>query len=347
MSKPKHILVIRLSAMGDVAMTVPILRAIVAQHPDVKLTVLTKPFFKPLFRNIPNLTVFEADINGNHKGIVGLWKLSKSLNKTNFEVVADLHNVLRSKVLNFFFFGKKIVQIDKGRQEKKALIKGHTFNQLKTTHERYAEVFEKLGYKLDLTNPTFPMPKDLQPKHLEILGKDSKKWIGIAPFATHEGKMYALDLIAKVIKNLSQEHKVILFGAANEEAQLLDQLESQFDNVINLAGKLSLNEELDIISNLDAMLSMDSGNAHLAAMLGIKVITVWGVTHPYAGFLPFNQPIESAILADRTKFPKIPTSVYGNKLPQGYEQAINSISPEHICSKLIDVLNQKSPIPEE
>lgn len=338
MSKPKHILVIRLSAMGDVAMTVPVLKALVAQNPNVNLTVLTKPFFKPLFRNIPNLSVFEAEINEKHKGVFGLWKLSRALKKTKFDAVADLHNVLRSNVLKFFFFGKQVAQIDKGRQEKKALTSGQTFKQLKTTHKRYAEVFETLGFKLDLTHPVFPKKETLNPKHLQIIGNDSKKLIGIAPFAAFEGKMYPIDLMTKVIEQLSQDYKIILFGAKNEEAQLLDHISNPFENVINLAGKLSLSEELDVISNLDVMLAMDSGNAHLAAMLGVNVITVWGVTHPYAGFLPFNHSIDSVVLADRTQYPKIPTSVYGNKLPQGYENAMSSITPEQIISKLIKVL---------
>ena len=86
------------------------------------------------------------------------------------------------------------------------------------------------------------------------------------------------------------------------------------------------------------MLSMDSGNAHLAAMLGKKVITIWGVTHPYAGFAPFNQPDDYALLADREKFPFIPTSVYGNTFPEGYENAAGSISAEEIIAKITSVI---------
>jgi len=82
------------------------------------------------------------------------------------------------------------------------------------------------------------------------------------------------------------------------------------------------------------MLSMDSGNAHIAAMLGKKVITLWGVTHPYAGFYPFNQNMDLAILSDRNKYPKIPTSVYGNKHANDYQDVMRSISPKTIESKL-------------
>lgn len=338
MSKQIHILVIRLSAMGDVAMTVPVIRALTTQYPNVKITVLTRSFFKPFFKNIPNVCVFEADIKGKHKGVFGLWKLSKALKKTQFDVVADLHNVLRSKILKFFFFGKKVVQIDKGRQEKKALIEGELFEPLTTTHQRYADVFTQLGFQIELNSPTFPKKANLDSKVFQHMSLDSKKWIGIAPFAAFKGKMYPLDLMEKVIENLIKEHKVILFGAGNSEATILERIANQYDGVINLAGKYSLDEELEIISNLDLMLAMDSGNAHLAAMLGVKVITIWGVTHPYAGFLPFNHPIDSGVLADRTQYPKIPTSVYGNKFPKGYENAMRSISPAQIISKILVAL---------
>nr|WP_321234005.1 glycosyltransferase family 9 protein [uncultured Psychroserpens sp.] len=338
MPTPKHILVIRLSAMGDVAMTIPVLRAFTAQYPNVKLTVVTKPFFRPFFKTIPNVEVFEANIKTKHKGVFGLWKLSKELKALQFDVVADLHNVLRSRILKLFFFGKQVVQIDKGRQEKKALTNGQSFKQLKTTHQRYADVFEKLGFKIDLTHPVFPKKANLSSKYLDVIGSDLKPWIGIAPYAAFVGKMYPIDLMKTVIEALSKTHKIILFGAGNNEAQNLEAIANPIENTINLAGKFSLEEELDIISNLDLMLAMDSGNAHLASMLGVKVITIWGVTHPYAGFLPFNHTMDSVILADRKVYPKIPTSVYGNKLPEGYQNAMRSISPEVIIEKAITAL---------
>ncbi|MDG5491125.1 glycosyltransferase family 9 protein [Psychroserpens sp. SPM9] len=335
MPKPKHILVIRLSAMGDVAMTVPVLRAFVTQYPEVHLTVLTQPFFKPLFRAIPNVSVYEADIKGKHKGVFGLWKLSRALKALHFDAVADLHNVLRSKILKVFFFGKPIVQIDKGRQEKKALVNGQSFKALKTTHQRYADVFEALGFPVDLSQPVFPKKAKLDSKYLEHIGTDTKPWIGIAPFAAFEGKMYPLDALETVISQLSNSYKILLFGAGNEEAQTLESISNRFDTVVNMAGKFSFEQELDIISNLDVMLAMDSGNAHLAAMLGVKVITIWGVTHPYAGFLPFNQSMDTALVADRKQYPKIPTSIYGNSFPKGYENAIRTVAPSTVVSKLV------------
>ena len=126
----------------------------------------------------------------------------------------------------------------------------------------------------------------------------------------------------------------MLFGGGKKEIEILNTLSSDKENVINMAGKIKFPQELQLISNLDVMLSMDSGNAHIAAMFGVKVITLWGATHPYAGFSPFNQPLENALVSDRNLYPKLPTSVYGNKKVEGYEDAMRTISVEKIVSSI-------------
>ncbi|MBN4085516.1 glycosyltransferase family 9 protein, partial [Flavobacteriaceae bacterium AH-315-B10] len=244
--------------MGDVAMTVPVLRAFTEQYPEVNITVLTREFFRPFFRDLDNVRVFPAEVKAKHKGFIGLWKLSKELKKLNIDAIADLHNVLRSKILKLFLFRIKCIQIDKGRAGKKALVSGKVFKQLKTTHQRYADVFEKLGFKLDLSNPSFPKQSILNDKALAVVGSDTLKWIGVAPFAVHESKMYPLNLMKEVIATLSKTHKILLFGGGQQEVEILNSIENDFENFINLAGKLSLSEELDVISKLDVLLSMDS-----------------------------------------------------------------------------------------
>ena len=323
--------------MGDVAMTVPVLKALTAQYPELKIKVVTRAFFEPFFQDLKNVEVYSADLKEKHKGIFGLYKLSKELKALKFDAVADLHNVLRSKILKLFFTGKKVVQIDKGRAEKKALTSGKYFQQLKSTHQRYADVFKALGFPLDLSRPTFPRPKPLSTNLSQFISNTERKVVGIAPFAAHKSKMYPLEKMENVISELSKNYNIILFGGGKSEVEALNEIDSKNSNVSSVAGKLTLNEELILISNLDVMLSMDSGNAHLAAMLGIKTITIWGVTHPFAGFAPFNQPEEYALLADRKQFPLIPTSIYGNKFPDGYENAAGSILVDAIINKVIAV----------
>ena len=344
MPKIKHILVFRLSAMGDVAMTVPVLRAFAAQYPDVKLTVVSRPFFKPFFNGIPNLNFVAIDLKERHKGFLGLIRLYKDLKKLNIDAVADLHNVLRSKIVRTLFAlsGKKTAFVDKGRDGKKALTRAENkvFKPLKPMFERHKEVFRQLGFEIDLKNPVFPEKADLTPEVLNITGIKNKKWIGIAPFAQYDSKVYPQDMIQQVIDRLceNQEYSIFLFGGGNKEIEILNQLAKGKENVITVAGKLKLEEEIKLISNLDLMLSMDSGNSHIAAMLGIKVITLWGATHPYAGFLPFNQELSTALVSDREKYPLLPTSVYANKKVEGYEDAMRSIPVEKVVTVIQDEL---------
>lgn len=344
-NKPHHILVIRLSAMGDVAMTVPVLIAFTTTYPELKVTILTKDFLKPIFLKIPNVTVYAADVKGKHKGVLGLYHLFKELKNIKVDAVADLHNVLRSTILKIFFksVGIPVFQINKGRKEKSALTTTNkkVFKQLKTTHQRYADVFEKLGYLIDLSKVSLLSRLPLNANVKKIIGEKTEKWIGIAPFAAYEGKMYPLYLMEKIIAQLlkSGENKILLFGGGVKEIKILNGIQNRLNGkVTSIAGELSFTEELAVISNLDVMLSMDSGNGHLAANYGIPVITLWGVTHPYAGFAPFGQPIEHAILSDRESYPLIPTSVYGNKVPAGYNDVMKTILPDDVVQKILEVI---------
>lgn len=346
MSGKKHIIAIRLSAMGDVAMTVPVLRALSAQYPNVKVTVVSREQFRPFFDNIENINFFAVDVNGTHKGFFGLIKLYKELKKKKVYAVADLHNVLRSKVVTALFRlkGKKTATFNKAREEKKALTrrKNKIFVPLMPVADRYAQVFEKLGFPIDLSNPVFPEAQQLTPDVLQFTGNKNRKWIGIAPFAQHRNKIYPSDLMKEVIKSLSQDnsYRLFLFGGGKRETEALKRYAKEKENIIVVAGKLKLKQELQLISNLDVMLSMDSGNAHMAAMMGRPVVTLWGATHPYAGFAPFNQPFENALVSDREKFPLLPTSVYGNKKVEGYEDAMRTILPEDVVNKINEVIKK-------
>ena len=330
----------RLSAMGDVAMTIPVLRAFVKQYPTVQLTVISRPFFKPLFDGIPNVSFFDFDEKERHKGFLGLLRLFQDLKELQIDAFADLHNVLRSQIIRnlFALSGKKIAAVDKGRKEKKELTRADNkvFRPLPTMFERHAKVFEELGYTLDLSSPNFPKKAALNQEIISIIGTNYQKLIGIAPFAQYDSKVYPLDLMQKVVDQLAENnsHTILLFGGGNKEIELLNSLAANKENVIVIVGKIKFQQELQLISNLDVMLSMDSGNAHIAAMLGVNIITLWGATHPLAGFSPFNQPLENALLSDRNLFPKLPTSVYGNKKVAGYDDAMRTILPETIVLRI-------------
>lgn len=346
MPTPKHILIIRLSALGDVAMTIPVILSLLHDQKDLKISVLTKTSYGKLFKDIPSINLIPAEVKTKHKGLKGLNRLSRDLKTFQFDAVADLHNVLRSKVLRFFlrFQGLKIKSIKKGRSEKRALTrpKNKKFKPLKPTTQRYADVFKKLGFKIDLSNPKHLPTPDLNPKIIHDLNFfKPKKHIGIAPFAAHDGKTYPADLMQEVLKKLAENKdiNIYLFGGGELEMSRLHNWALPYSNVYCIAGKYDFTIELDLIANLDLMLSMDSGNGHLAAMYGVKVITLWGQTHPYAGFAPFQQSKHEQILADRKQYPLLPISIYGNKKISGYEKVMRSISPEDVVSKVNSVLD--------
>lgn len=332
----------RLSAMGDVAMMVPVLRAFVSQNPEIKITIISRPFFKPLFDTIPNVSFFAFDEIKRHKGFLGLLQLYRDLKVLQIDAFADLHNVLRSKVVRTLFAlsGKKTAFVDKGRSEKVALTRPENkiFKPLTTMFERHTKVFQELGFAVDLSNPTFPEKAVLGKEISILIGESNKKLIGIAPFAQYGSKVYPLDLMQEVIDKLAENtnYKILLFGGGKKEIELLTSFSKDKENVVVVAGKIKFQQELQLISNLDVMLSMDSGNAHLAAMFGVKVITLWGATHPFTGFSPFNQPLENALVSDRNLFPKLPTSVYGNKKVEGYEEAMRTIAPDSIVKAIIN-----------
>ncbi len=337
MPATKHLLIIRLSAMGDVAMTMPVVYAFAKANPTLKISFLSKSFFRPIVAQLPNVTFIPAEVETIHKGVSGMWKLSRTLKKMGITHVADLHNVIRSKMLRAFL-NLPSASIDKGRQEKKALtsVENKVLKQLTTTIKRYQITIDALGFE-KVTPLSLPKPNRSEAV-TKFTESSQKKWLGIAPFAAHSGKQYPADLMNKVISEVDklESYDIFLFGAPNENAAL-EELSKDCKNTKIVAGSLPFNEEITLIGQLDGMLSMDSGNAHLAAMFGVPTITLWGVTHPYAGFAPFNQE-HNCILSDRAQFPEIPTSIYGNLVPEGYEEVMRTIPPAAILSKIQELV---------
>jgi len=341
---PRRIMAVRLSSLGDVAMLYPVLKVMEQNYPDTEILLVSRPFFRPVFQDLRNVRFIPADVDKKYKGLRGLWKLFRELKKYQPEIFLDLHDVLRTKILRSLFrlSGIPVKVINKGRKEKRRLVKRplKESKPLKTTHERYADVFRKAGFKVDLSDfkPVKPQP-DNQIRLFLTPFQDVKR-IGIAPLAKHPGKQYPLGGTKEVIARILQERpdiNIFLFGSPDEKA-LLDSINPDPDRVFNLAGIFPFDQELQLIGQLDLMLSMDSGNGHLAANYGVPVVTVWGITHPYAGFAPFGQKPEQQILPDTEKFPLLPCSIYGNIICPGYEKIWDDVLPEHIAEKVIQNL---------
>ena len=350
--KKEHILIIRFSALGDVAMAVPVVYSLARQYPDVRITVLSREYARPFFEDLaPNVGFMEADLKREYHGIKGLNALFRRLAAKQFTAVADLHNVLRSEFLRMRFnLGPyKVAHINKHRKGRRLLtsVNNKQLIQQPTSFQKYADVLEELGYPIELDfHSIFPegggdlslLPQDTQLSHL-----DAQLNIGIAPFAAHVGKVYPPHLMQQVIEQLTAKYpeaRIFLFGRGKREEELFPLWCSQYKACVYVSNILeSIKQELVLMSHLDVMLSMDSANMHLASLVATPVVSIWGATHPYAGFMGWNQGSENAI---QIPLDCRPCSIYGQKsCRRGDFACMNRIAPETIVERIGQILSLK------
>ena len=367
---------IRFSALGDIAMVVPVVYSLATQYPHLHVTVLSRGFARPLFEDLaPNISFMEADIKKEYHGVKGLNALYRRLAAKHFTKIADLHNVLRSEYLRLRFNmgAYRVEHINKHRHMRRRLVSNNNKvrEQLPTSFQNYADVFAKLGYpiKLQFTS-LFPpeggnlnlLPAIFGPK------KSFEQWIGIAPTAAHPGKVYPYPLMEQVIKNLitsastapqpdssfgricnptasnisicnaPPRRRFFLFGRGVEEDRLFTRWHEAMPECLPVSKHTeNLHQELIVMSHLDVMISMDSANMHLASLTGTPVVSIWGATHPYAGFMGYSQPPQNAIQVDSLDCR--PCSIYGQKACQRRDLAcMNRITPERIVSRVEEIL---------
>lgn len=336
----RTILITRFSAVGDIAMTIPLLYSLCEQYPNDRFIFVSRERFGQFFIDKPcNLCFKGIDLN-NYKGPTGLFRLYRELKSEKPDYFADLHDVLRTKILRTYFalFGHtKVRCIDKGRSEKRALTQenGKPKKQLKSTFERYRDVFTRLGFPFTPNfNSLFMEGKgNISEFNTLLPAKGTDKWIGIAPFARHEGKIYPLERMEKLVELLSAQSgiKLIFFGNGPREEKTIDAWCKKYANTVSFIGKSNFNGELRLISHLDAMICMDSANMHMASLAGVPAISIWGATSPLAGFLGWKQRREDCIelpLACR------PCSVFGNKPCKFGDYRCMAIDPQEIATRV-------------
>ncbi len=344
----RRVLVARFSSLGDVAMAIPVVYDACHNNPDTRFIFLTKAPLAPLFVNAPsNLTVKGVDVKSAYKGIRGIIRLFNELYRDyRFDTFVDLHDVLRTRIIGFLCRSKgiKISRIKKGRVEKKRLTRQNEkcLTQLPTSIERYTAALNEAGIATSgQFTSIYPEGKADTNIFADLASPKvpGEKWIAIAPFAAHESKIYPLDKMERVVAELSQRPnvKVFLFGGGPKEKETLGAWSRKYENVVSLADQRhGFPKELALLSNADVMVSMDSSNMHLSAMVGVPSISIWGATHPYCGFAGWNAREDMQIqlpLACR------PCSVFGNKpCAKGTLECLNGIAPKTIIDKIYNAI---------
>lgn len=332
-NRQPHVLILRFSALGDVAMTLPVVYSVARAYPDVRFTVATREFFARLFINPPeNVEVIGLDLKKRYHGVTGMIRLCRRLARLKPTAVADLHNVFRTWVIDTFFRlrGTHTAMVDKMRSERSRLLREKVMQT--PFVDRYRDVFSRLGY-----------PAETAFRSVFADGKADAPFearhpaVGIAPFARYYNKTYPPERMRQVAEILCRKGmRVYLFGARGSEAEELRQWAGSIRGCESVAGEYTLQQEMALMSQMDLMVSMDSANQHLAALTGARVLTIWGSTTPACGFTAFGHTASDGICMD---LGCQPCTVAGSPTcPRGHLDCLCTISPQAVASRIESIL---------
>ena len=347
----------RFSALGDVAMTIPVLYSACRCYPGIRFVMVTRPAFTGIFVNPPaNLTVVGVDIKNEYTGIRGLRRLVDRLvaEYGPFRFV-DLHNVLRTKVMTAFMRLDRVPcsTLEKPRRLRRKLTGRHhkVMLPLKSQRDYYRDVFLRADLPVaSRFDGLFDGPGSAPAQLFAAITApkpEGQKWIGIAPFSAHECKIYPADLMERVIAMLQAQAdagtdlRIFLFGGGAAEADWLDGVAAKYGACTSLADKrYGFPAELALFNHMDAVLTMDSGNMHLASIAGATLLSIWGATHPFCGFRAWGQTDRTTI---QVPLDCRPCSVYGNRPCHRDDLlCLRSIEPEDVFARIAAMAQLKN-----
>jgi len=339
----RNVLVMRLSVLGNVAMTIPVLYPVCKANPDTRFIMLTKMWPATMFHDRPvNLKVVDFDVKGHHHGLFGLLKLAAQLYKLyDIDAVADLHNVSGTWIIDAYLRarGAKIARLDREKPKRKALVTHKTNDPVTPIHERYRNVFRQLGFEAP-DNFTHLYDGCDWPQSPIVLEKEpDQRWIAISPFSSHTNKAYPLEQMEKVIAELAKNENywIFLMGGGKNEKIALRAIARKYKRVISMAEvKHKFIDEYALFAKCDLMLTMESANMHLASLVDLQAMTIWGPTSPACGYLGYNQIVEDDIQLDMDCRP---CSINGDKpCKYGDYRCLKNISPEYIAQHVIEAV---------
>lgn len=345
----RNVLIARFSALGDVAMSIPVVYSLCRTNEAVRFVYITRKVPASIFLNKPaNLEVLAIDLD-TYKGISGMRRLARELREAyGIDAFADLHGSLRTRLLRLFLglYGVRIAYIHKQRRRRSALTRARNkvMLPLTTSRAKYREVFWSLGLPREDSFDHIFQGAEPSPEVYAAATpprRPEEKWIAVAPFAAHAGKIYPLELMEQVVKELASRpnFKIFLFGAGQEETATFARWRAKYgEQLVNMAElRLGLPAEMALLRHSQVMLSMDSANMHLASLVRLRVVSIWGATHPYCGFMGWHQRREDAVQLDMVCRP---CSIYGNKpCRRGDYHCLRGIQPAYVLSHIDRLLH--------
>lgn len=344
----RRVLAVRYSAIGDVAIAIPVLYSACACHPDVRFVMLTRSSLTSMWVNRPaNLEVIGID-ESSYRGLGGAKRLMRLLGEEPFSVVIDLQNDKATRALRLYCWLHHIhtVKFNNAQSHKHDLSRrtNKVMLPLASSRARYREAFFKAGLPIDgHFNGLFGLHGKGDPKDFASVcaPKPPKphKWVGIAPFALYPEKEYPLEKMEEVIKSLAElpDTTIFILGGAGREEQKALEWAQKYPPVISMAGgHHHFNAELALMSHFDVLVTMDSVNMQLGSIANTPTISIWGATHHYCGSKGWHQSETDMI---QLPLPCRPCSMVGDKPCYRHDRlCLTAIRPDMIYSRIVEKL---------
>ncbi|MCX6158160.1 MAG: glycosyltransferase family 9 protein [Ignavibacteriota bacterium] len=314
MSDVKKILIIRLSSFGDIVLTYPFINELRRLYPDAAIDMVSKPQYTDLVKLHPFINeAIPFDMN-----------MKYYLDSRKFDVVFDLQRNINSR--RIIPSGTKVIRVVK-ESWKKLLLVHFKVNLLKEyipVYKKYLNALKKFDDRAD----TGFTKTDL---NLKPNGFVSDKYIVLSPSSKHFTKRLPESKFALLLKDLKT--KVIITGDNNEtDKEICVYFDTQFNNSLNLCGKLSFPELADVIKGAEFVVCNDSGILHLAEALGKKVFVFFGSTVKEFGFFP---QLDTSEVEEVTGLNCRPCTHIGRKdCPKGHFKCMNDIDVKQIRLKI-------------
>lgn len=331
---PMKILVIRLSSIGDIVLTQPVVAALQAYHPQCEIHYLTKSAFIPVVRSFGMPLAIHA-----YEELQSVAALISFGNLHRFDLVLDLHNKLSTFIIKNLIRGRQTFTYNKKHGLRRRIVQHKTSEKIASTIELYCTALHKAGIECDVTPPVLHPDTSVRSAALSALQRlksEAVPLIGLFPGAQHNTKQYPIEQLAKAITLLASERpcRFAVLGSASERHLAQQLMEHVSVELHDFCGAYTLAELISAVDLLDAVVTNDSGPMHIAAALAKPQVAIFGSTHPHLGFAPHNSRaiILGAPLGCR------PCSLHGGEeCPLGHFDCMHSITPEDVANAVKDL----------
>jgi lipopolysaccharide heptosyltransferase II len=329
---PPNILLVRFSAIGDILLMTPLLRALRQRHPDARISVLTKTAFAPLLAHNPRVTEV---IGWNPADSIS--SLAKVLKGRGFSHQLDLHRSLRSRALRLAMGGTWSTY-PKHRAARTVLI--HTrrdiYRDRRHVAERYFDAARDLDVRPDDGSLEMFLSRPVLARAEEFLGQRgigaSRQLIGLAPGAAHFTKRWPEHHWTALVRRLIEHGNDVLVLGGPEDAALGERVAlAGGDRALSAAGAFDLEGSGALMKRARALVSGDTGAMHMATAVGTPVLALFGPTVEAFGFYPYHA--KAAVLA-RDLSCRPCSSHGGPACPLVHHRCLQDITPEDVLDAL-------------